>query len=148
MADQLTEEQIHEFKEAFSLFDTDGSGTITSKELGTAMRSLGMNPTEADLADMINEIDADGNGQVDFPEFLTLMAKKMKDGDAEEEIKEAFRLFDKEGNGFISGAELRHIMTAIGEKLTDLEVDDMLHEADLDGDGMINYQEFVALMLK
>lgn len=68
------------------------------------------------------------------------MAKKMKDGDAEEEIKEAFRLFDKEGNGFISGAELRHIMTAIGEKLTDLEVDDMLHEADLDGDGMINYQ--------
>ncbi|XP_052103938.1 calmodulin-alpha-like [Mytilus californianus] len=148
MADQLTEEQIHEFKEAFSLFDQDGSGTITSKELGTAMRSLGMNPTEADLADMINEIDADGNGQVDFPEFLTLMAKKMKDGDAEEEIKEAFRLFDKEGNGFISGAELRHIMTAIGEKLTDLEVDDMLHEADLDGDGMINYQEFVALMLK
>ncbi|XP_063430894.1 uncharacterized protein LOC134712857 [Mytilus trossulus] len=106
------------------------------------MRSLGMNPTEADLAEMINEIDADGNGQVDFPEFLTLMAKKMKDGDAEEEIKEAFRLFDKEGNGFISGAELRHIMTAIGEKLTDLEVDDMLHEADLDGDGMINYQEF------
>lgn len=68
------------------------------------------------------------------------MAKKMKDGDAEEEIKEAFRLFDKDGNGFISAAELRHVMTCIGEKLTDEEVDDMLNEADLDGDGMVNYQ--------
>ena len=148
MADQLTEEQITEFKEAFSLFDKDGNGTITSKELGTAMRSLGQYPTEVELRDMINEIDADGNGCVDFPEFLTLMAKKMNDGDAEEEMKEAFRLFDTNGNGFISGAELRHVMTCIGEKLTDGEVDDMLHEADVDGDGMINYEEFVNMMLK
>merc|ERR1712156_437134 len=62
MADQLTEEQIAEFKEAFSLFDKDGDGTITTKELGTVMRSLGQNPTEAELQDMINEVDADGNG--------------------------------------------------------------------------------------
>lgn len=68
------------------------------------------------------------------------MARKMKDGDAEEEIKEAFRLFDKDGNGFISAAELRHVMTCIGEKLTDEEVDDMLQEADVDGDGVVNYQ--------
>jgi hypothetical protein len=60
MADQLTEEQIAEFKEAFSLFDKDGDGTITTKELGTVMRSLGQNPTEAELQDMINEVDADG----------------------------------------------------------------------------------------
>ncbi|XP_029281564.1 myosin light chain 1, skeletal muscle isoform isoform X2 [Cottoperca gobio] len=59
MADQLTEEQIAEFKEAFSLFDKDGDGTITTKELGTVMRSLGQNPTEAELQDMINEVDAD-----------------------------------------------------------------------------------------
>lgn len=59
-ADQLTEEQIAEFKEAFSLFDKDGDGTITTKELGTVMRSLGQNPTEAELQDMINEVDADG----------------------------------------------------------------------------------------
>lgn len=62
-ADQLTEEQIAEFKEAFSLFDKDGDGTITTKELGTVMRSLGQNPTEAELQDMINEVDADGELQ-------------------------------------------------------------------------------------
>uniref|UniRef100_A0AAY4DFB8 Calmodulin 2 n=1 Tax=Denticeps clupeoides TaxID=299321 RepID=A0AAY4DFB8_9TELE len=77
-----------EFKEAFSLFDKDGDGTITTKELGTVMRSLGQNPTEAELQDMINEVDADGNGTIDFPEFLTMMARKMKDTDSEEEIRE------------------------------------------------------------
>ena len=65
--------------------------------------------TEAELQDMVNEIDADGDGTIDFPEFLTMMARKMKDTDSEEEIKEAFRVFDKDGNGFISAAELRHV---------------------------------------
>jgi hypothetical protein len=64
-------------------------------------------------------VDADGNGTIDFPEFLTMMARKMKDTDSAEEIKEAFKVFDKDGNGFISAAELRHIMTNLGEKLTD-----------------------------
>jgi len=146
MADQLTEEQIAEFKEAFSLFDKDGDGTITTKELGTVMRSLGQNPTEAELQDMINEVDADGNGTIDFPEFLTMMARKMKDTDSEEEIREAFRVFDKDGNGFISAAELRHVMTNLGEKLTDEEVDEMIREADIDGDGQVNYEEFVTMM--
>ncbi|MBN3298475.1 CALM protein, partial [Amia calva] len=129
-----------EFKEAFSLFDKDGDGTITTKELGTVMRSLGQNPTEAELQDMINEVDADGNGTIDFPEFLTMMARKMKDTDSEEEIREAFRVFDKDGNGYISAAELRHVMTNLGEKLTDEEVDEMIREADIDGDGQVNYE--------
>jgi len=85
--------------------------------------------------------DADGNGTIDFPEFLTMMARKMKDTDSAEEIKEAFKVFDKDGNGFISAAELRHIMTNLGEKLTDEEVDEMIREADVDGDGQINYGE-------
>nr|AFQ60635.1 Nano-lantern_Ca2+_CaM-4GS [synthetic construct] len=146
MHDQLTEEQIAEFKEAFSLFDKDGDGTITTKELGTVMRSLGQNPTEAELQDMINEVDADGNGTIYFPEFLTMMARKMKDTDSEEEIREAFRVFDKDGNGYISAAELRHVMTNLGEKLTDEEVDEMIREADIDGDGQVNYEEFVQMM--
>ncbi|KAH0733743.1 hypothetical protein KY285_009450 [Solanum tuberosum] len=147
MADQLTDDQISEFKEAFSLFDKDGDGCITTKELGTVMRSLGQNPTEAELQDMINEVDADGNGTIDFPEFLNLMARKMKDTDSEEELKEAFRVFDKDQNGFISAAELRHVMTNLGEKLTDEEVDEMIREADVDGDGQINYDEFVKVMM-
>ena len=66
------------------------------------MRSLGQNHTEVELQDMINEVDADGNGTNDFPEFLTMMARKMKDTDSEEEIREVFRVFDKDGNGFLS----------------------------------------------
>ncbi|KAH7152973.1 hypothetical protein EDB81DRAFT_790161 [Dactylonectria macrodidyma] len=148
MADSLTEEQVSEFKEAFSLFDKDGDGQITTKELGTVMRSLGQNPSESELQDMINEVDADNNGTIDFPEFLTMMARKMKDTDSEEEIREAFKVFDRDNNGFISAAELRHVMTSIGEKLTDDEVDEMIREADQDGDGRIDYNEFVQLMMQ
>ena len=130
MADQLTEEQIAEFKEAFSLFDKDGDGTITTKELGTVMRSLGQNPTEAELQDMVNEVDADGNGTIDFQEFLTLMAKKMKQVDQEKERREAFRTFDTDGDGFLSAAEIREVMAKLCmEELTQEEVDDMVREA-------------------
>lgn len=64
--DELSQEQIAEFKEAFALFDKDGDGTITTIELGIVMKSLGQNPTEMELQDMINEVDSDGNGEIDF----------------------------------------------------------------------------------
>ena len=136
----MTEEQIAEYKEAFSLFDKDGDGTITTKELGTVMRSLGQNPTEVELQDMINEVDTDRNGTLDFSEFLAMMARKTKETHSDEEIRQAFRVFDKDGNGFISAAELRHVMINLGEKLTDEEIDDMIREADTDGDGQVNYE--------
>nr|CAA66148.1 CaMF [Fagus sylvatica] len=146
MADQLTDDQISEFKEAFSLFDKDGDGCITTKELGTVMRSLARTQLRQSCRTLINEVDRDGNGTIDFPEFLNLMARKMKDTDSEEELKEAFRVSTKDQNGFISAAELRHVMTNLGEKLTD-EVDEMIREADVDGDGQINYEEFVKVMM-
>uniref|UniRef100_A0A2K6GE73 EF-hand domain-containing protein n=1 Tax=Propithecus coquereli TaxID=379532 RepID=A0A2K6GE73_PROCO len=139
MADQLTEEQIAEFKEAFSLFDEDGDSTITTKELETVMRSLGQNPTEAALQDMIDEVDTDGNGTTDFPEFLAMMTRKMKGTDSKEEIHE-------DGSGYISATELPHVMTNLGEKLTDEEVDEMIRNADIDGDGQVNYEEVIQMM--
>lgn len=69
-----------------------------------------------------------------------MMAKKMKDTDSEEEIREAFKVFDKDGSGYIDSAELRQVMTSLGEKLTDEEVDEMIQEADVDGDGQVNYE--------
>ena len=72
-----------------------------------------------------------GNGTIDFPEFLKMMEKKMKESDPKEELREAFRVFDKDGDGFISAAELRHVMTNLGEKLTDEEVDEMIEWADV-----------------
>lgn len=111
------------------------------------MRSLGQNPTEAELQALITDIDTDGNGTIDFAEFLTLMARNMKNADSEEEIKEAFKVFDKDGNGFISAAELRHVMTNLGEKLSEKEADEMIREADIDGDGQINYDEFVKMLV-
>uniref|UniRef100_A0A6B2E5I9 Putative calmodulin-like isoform x3 n=2 Tax=Phlebotominae TaxID=7198 RepID=A0A6B2E5I9_9DIPT len=142
----LSEEQVAEFKEAFMLFDKDEDGTITMAELGVVMRSLGQRPTETELRDMVNEVDQDGNGTIEFNEFLQMMSKKMKGADGEDELREAFRVFDKNNDGLISSSELRHVMTNLGEKLSQEEVDDMIKEADMDGDGMVNYNEFVMIL--
>lgn len=86
------------------------------------MRNMGQNPTEAELKQMISEVDADGNGLIDFAEFVTLMARKMNNADKDAEIREAFNVFDKDGSGKISSDELRSIMKSLGEDLTDDEV--------------------------
>ncbi|KAL7081155.1 hypothetical protein ACP275_14G021600 [Erythranthe tilingii] len=146
MADALNEEQIVEFQEAFSLFDKDGDGCITIEELATVIRSLDQNPTEEELREMMNEVDSDRNGTIEFAEFLNLMSRKMKEIDADEELKEAFKVFDKDQNGYISANELRQVLMNLGEKLTDEEVQQMIREADLDGDGQVNFDEFVKMM--
>jgi calmodulin len=147
MTEHLTEDKIAEFKEAFEIFDKDRDGFITIKELGEIMKNLGQSPTDAELQDMINEVDVDGNGNIDFKEFLGLMARKMRDTDTEEELIEAFKVFDRDSNGLISAQELKHVMTSLGEKITDEEVDEMIREADIDGDGYINYEEFVRMII-
>jgi calmodulin len=98
------------------------------------------------------QADVDGNGTIDFVEFIQMMpaaSKNERDGEnAEEEMIEAFKVFDSDGNGMISSDELRQIMENLGEKLSKEEVDEMVKEADIDGDGQINYQEFVNMMFK
>ncbi|ESW19158.1 hypothetical protein PHAVU_006G101200 [Phaseolus vulgaris] len=147
MKETLREEQIGEFLEAFCLFDKDGDGCINIEELGTAIRSLDENPTLEELQIMMSEVDTDCNGTIEFGEFLNLMARKMKESEAEEELKEAFRVFDKDQDGYISASELRSVMRTIGEKVTEEEVAQMVKEADLDGDGLVDYEEFVRMML-
>ena len=95
MVENLSEEKITEFRAAFELFDKDRDGKITTKEVGTLMRNLGQNPSEEELKQMIREVDLDGNGTIDFKEFLCLMVKKMKGTDTEEELIEAFKVFLK-----------------------------------------------------
>ncbi|CAN1841373.1 Calmodulin-like protein 8 [Linum perenne] len=135
----LTQDQIVEFKEAFCLFDKDGDGN--SIKIYLSFPSI-----HSYIHSVITEVDADGNGTIEFAEFLSLMARKIKETDAEEELKEAFKVFDKDQNGYISATELRHVMINLGEKLTDEEVEQMIKEADLDGDGQVNYDEFVKMM--
>ncbi|XP_004302046.1 PREDICTED: calmodulin-like protein 11 [Fragaria vesca subsp. vesca] len=147
MGEVLSEEQIAEFQEAFCLFDKDGDGCITIEELATAIKSVDQNPTAEELQSMINEVDIDGNGTIEFGEFLNVMVRKMKENDADEELKEAFKVFDKDQDGYISPNELRNVMINLGERLTDEEAEQMIREADLDGDGLVNYEEFVTMML-
>lgn len=147
MTENLTEEQIAEFKEAFQVFDKDGNGCITTKELGTVMRSLGQNPSEEELKLMIDEVDYNKDGTVDFKEFLGLMARQMQDADTLDELIDAFKVFDKDGNGVITSHELRYVMTNAGEKLSEDEIDEIIREADEDNDGNINYEEFLKMML-
>lgn len=147
VADQLTEEQIKELRQSFAIFDKDGDDAISAKDLGTVMRALGQNPSEGELQDMINEVDLDGSGTIYFSEFVTLNAhRELKDVDSEEEIREAFRVIDKDGNGFLSAEELHNVMTNLGEKMTMEEVDEMVSDADTDGDGKINYEGKLGLV--
>merc|ERR1712223_1005987 len=140
----MGEQQTSEYKKHFLLFDKTGDGAISSDVIGTVIRSLGGSPTEAELMQMIaTVIEGKDDTKITFPEFLTMMAQTIKYRDNEEEVREAFRVFDKEKTGFISAAELRHIMTNLGEKLSEEEADEMIKEADPDENGQINYEEFV-----
>ncbi|KAL7081157.1 hypothetical protein ACP275_14G021700 [Erythranthe tilingii] len=145
--DVLNEAQSVEFQEAFTQFDKDGDGCITIDDLARMMRCLDqIIPTQKELRDIINEIDSNRNGTIEFDEFLNHMAKNLKKIDADNELKEAFKVFDKDQNGYISANELRQTMINLGEKLTVEEVEQMVREADLNGDGQISFDEFVKTM--
>ena len=104
------------------------------------MRSLGQNPTDAEVQDMINEVDVDGSGAMEFPEFCVMMVKKMTESDTENEVREAYRVFDKDRDGFISRAELRMIFSALPERLTHGEIEEMLDAADEDGNLLVRFE--------
>eukprot|EP00241_Pyramimonas_parkeae_P007584 CAMPEP_0114249688 /NCGR_PEP_ID=MMETSP0058-20121206/14286_1 /TAXON_ID=36894 /ORGANISM="Pyramimonas parkeae, CCMP726" /LENGTH=164 /DNA_ID=CAMNT_0001363271 /DNA_START=365 /DNA_END=859 /DNA_ORIENTATION=+ len=143
----LTRAQVRDFKDAFSIFDNDKGGTITTKELFEVMKALDQNPTIAEVEAMVSGMDLDGNGVIDFPEFLLLILRSMAEGNSEQELKEMFQLFDNDKSGTLSADELRKAMRMIGEQLTDEEVEDAIKLADFSDDGNVDYDEFIQFVL-
>ncbi|XP_063909615.1 uncharacterized protein LOC135127162 isoform X2 [Zophobas morio] len=145
---ELTEEQKHDIKEAFDLFDTDGTGKIDAKDLKVAIRALGFEPKKEEIKKMIADVDVKGTGKLSFDDFVQLMTLKMAEKDSKEEIMKAFRLFDDDETGKISFKNLKRVAKELGENLTDEELQEMIDEADRDGDGEINQEEFLRIMKK
>ncbi|KAK1747342.1 centrin-1 [Skeletonema marinoi] len=145
---ELTDDQKAEIREAFDLFDTDGSGTIDIKELKVAMRALGFETSKDELRKLVAQVDKDGSGAVDFKEFLQMMTAKMADRDSRDEIVKAFRLFDDDETGKISFRNLKRVAMELGETISDEELQEMIDEADRDGDGEVSQDEFIRIMEK
>ena len=108
------------------------------------MRTHGLNPSEEELRTMIKNVDTNANGAVDFNEFIEMMIKR--GSGVEEDVADTFKVFDRDGDGLITAEELKLTMNNLGEPLTKAEVKAMIAEADLDGDGKINFKEFQRLM--
>ncbi|XP_063934637.1 neo-calmodulin-like [Zophobas morio] len=137
---------IETLRAAFNIFDKNGDNSIDLSELKDLIMVADPNVTEEEVEKMMAEVDEDNNGRLDFTEFCDLMSRKLVDAREEDIIREVFSIFDKDNDGFISPAELRHLMSCMGENLTDREIEDMINVADSNGDGLIDYKEFAVLL--
>merc|ERR1712100_865017 len=115
---QLTEEQLDEIREAFSLFDSDASGMIDIREIEAAMRALGFEVKNEELKKMVTDVDNDGNGTIEFAEFLQMMTAKMGEKDTREDIEKVFKLFDDDNTNKISFRNLARVAEELGETST------------------------------
>ncbi|KAH7649172.1 centrin [Cryptosporidium bovis] len=144
---ELSEQQKLEIKEAFELFDGDSIGYIDIKEVKVAMRALGFDPKKEELKKLSSNLES-GNGMVSYNEFYDLVETKILQRDPREEIIKAFKLFDDDGTGKISFKNLKRVAKELGENISDEEIQEMIDEADRDGDGEINQEEFIRIMRK
>ncbi|KZO96455.1 EF-hand [Calocera viscosa TUFC12733] len=143
---ELTDEQKQEIKEAFELFDTDKDGAVDYHELKVAMRALGFDMKKAEVLKILRDNDSDGSGAMRYEDFVRVMTERILARDPLDEIRRAFKLFDDDGTGKISLRNLRRVAKELGENLDDDELQAMIEEFDLDQDGEINEQEFLAIM--
>ncbi|KAI7747542.1 hypothetical protein M8C21_016744, partial [Ambrosia artemisiifolia] len=143
---KLDDEQLTELREIFRSFDRNNDGSLTQLELGSLLRSLGLTPSPDQLDALIQKADTNSNGFVEFSEFVALVAPELlpaKSPYTDDQLKQLFKMFDRDGNGFITAAELAHSMAKLGHALTAEELTGMIKEADTDGDGRINFQEWL-----
>jgi Ca2+-binding EF-hand superfamily protein len=146
MVDKLSKEELEEYREAFAYFDRDRDGRLTAQEVVQVIRAVGQAPSEKQAGAIIAEIGA--NSKLDFNEFIVTAMKRPVPSGSVDEILEAFKVFDKDGAGFLPSSELKHTMTHLGEKFPDIEAEYMLMEAGVDADGKVNYEQFVRDMMQ
>jgi len=140
-------EELVELREAFSLFDTDGSGSIDASELKRVLGCLGRKLTTEELVEIISSIDQDGNGQIEFDEFKTLMASYWTDAlDSDEDIVEAFKAFDIDNKGYITSEKFREFFRKLELDLQEGEIEEMIAQIDTNHDGVIDYVEFTRML--
>ncbi|XP_056607909.1 calcium-binding protein 5b [Triplophysa dalaica] len=149
----LADEEIDELREAFDEFDKDKDGLISCKDLGNLMRTMGYMPTEMELLELSQNINMNLGGKVDFEDFVDLMTPKLLAETAGmiglNELKEAFKEFDLDGDGSITIEELKHAMLKLlGEMGNRKEIEAVVREADNNGDGTVDFEEFVKMMSK
>merc|ERR1719262_1796257 len=145
---ELTDKEKGEIKEAFDLFDTDGSGNIDIKELTIAMKALGCEPKPGEIEKMIADVDDDGSGEIGYPEFLKMMTHKILNKDPKDDLLKAFRLFDDDQTGTVSFKNIKRVAKETNQTLSDDDLQAMLDDADKDGDGVLNEEEWLVLMKK
>ncbi|CAO1420024.1 unnamed protein product [Diamesa hyperborea] len=146
----ISKSKMKEYRDAFSLFDKDDNGYLTKEELGSVMHQLGQFARVEELQEMLAEVDVDGDGNVSFEEFVDILSN-IQDNDQQEtsadqeerELRDAFRVFDKHNRGYITASDLRAVLQCLGEDLDEDEIEDMIKEVDVDGDGRIDFLEFV-----
>ncbi|KAI9354569.1 calmodulin [Zopfochytrium polystomum] len=138
--------EIFSSKNTFSLFDKNRDEHISTEDLAAILKSVGRNATAAEIQEMINSIDSNGDGKVDLKEFEAMLAKPVADSDPEEGLKEAFNFFDSNKDGLIDAEELVAALATFGEKVSLEEAKEIVNEADVDGDNLINLEEFIKLV--
>merc|ERR1712156_759424 len=147
----LAVDEIKCLKVCFDLFDTKKQEFLSGDDLGDIMRAMGFRPSEEELAELLHEIDEDGSGEIEIGEFCQLCATFLVgDPDMEtmkRELKDAFRIYDKEGNGFITTETLRGLISELLAPLTEEELEGILEELDEDGSGSMDFDEFCEMMM-
>ncbi|KAI8041044.1 hypothetical protein M5D96_005295 [Drosophila gunungcola] len=147
--EDLTPEQIAVLQKAFNSFDHQKTGSISIEIVADILRLMGQPFDKKILEELIEEVDEDKSGRLEFGEFVQLAAKFIVEEDAEamqKELREAFRLYDKQGNGFIPTTCLKEILKELDDQLTEQELDIMIEEIDSDGSGTVDFDEFMEMM--